>query len=149
MAVLNIPKEIMEIAVKNLQSSIPISVSKIYSAAQKIGKILSVKKGSKSFPKIVSIAFVGTRRMLSINKKYLSHDYVTDVITFDLEDSAEIIICPQVAHQNSKIHNVSVNKEILLYMVHGFLHLAGYDDKSPLDIQRIRLKEKQLLKQLV
>ena len=92
--------------------------------------------------------FVGSRRMRTINKKYLGHDYVTDVITFDLEGSAEIIICPQVALSNAKIHGVSISKELLLYVIHGFLHLAGYDDHKPQDIVRMRLKEKQLLGKL-
>ncbi len=44
----------------------------------------------------LSIVFVGTKRMRAINKKYLNHDYVTDVLTFDLgEGQGEIIICPQ------------------------------------------------------
>ena len=147
MAVSNIPKEPMDIRVKNLQSKITVSVSKLQSAAQNIVKLLS--KDQKPFPAGVSIAFVGSQRMRSINRKFLGHDYVTDVITFDLEDSAEIIICPMVAKQNAKAYNMSISKELLLYVVHGFLHLAGFDDHTPKDIEQMRLKENYILQKLV
>ena len=65
------------------------------------GKILKAAKAA--FRKLeftqwgLSIVFVGTKRMRAINKKYLDHDYVTDVLTFDLgEGAGEIIICPQI-----------------------------------------------------
>ena len=135
----------MDITLKNLQSSIPVPSSKIKAAVSKASKSLKL---SKSFSEI-SIVFVGPARMQSLNKKYLGHDYVTDVITFDLEGAAEIIICSAVAQKNAKAHEVSVVKELLLYAVHGLLHLAGYDDHSLQDIKKIRSKEKQLLEKLI
>ena len=134
----------MDITVKNLQSSIPVPVSKIKITDSKVCRSLKL---SHSFSEI-SITFVGTKRMRSVNKKYLGHDYVTDVITFDLEGTAEILICPQVARRNAKAHEAPLAQELLLYVVHGLLHLAGYDDHSPEDIKKIRLKEKQLLENL-
>ena len=84
--------------------------------------------------------------MRAINKKYLKHDYVTDVLTFDLGSGiGEIIICPQVAQANAKAHQTSTDKEIILYVIHGILHLAGYDDHSPQDILQMRKMEKELL----
>jgi len=84
--------------------------------------------------------------MRAINKKYLSHDYVTDVLTFDLgENAAEVIICPQVAFTNAKAHQTSTEREIILYVIHGILHLAGFDDHNPKDIQLMRKMEKKLL----
>jgi rRNA maturation RNase YbeY len=71
---------------------------------------------------------------------------VTDVLTFDLgEGYGEIIICPGKAGVNAKAYQISTEKEIILYVVHGILHLAGYDDKSPEDIRQMRSKEKELL----
>ena len=84
--------------------------------------------------------------MRSINKKYLNHDHVTDVLTFGLgEGLAEIIICPQVAATNAKAHQTSTEKEIILYVIHGILHLAGFDDHSEKDILKMRRMEKELL----
>ncbi len=112
--------------------------------AHQVGRSLKI---SKSFPNI-SIIFVGLQRMQSINKKYLGHDYVTDVITFDLGGSGEIIICPQEAKRNAKTYGSSVEREILLYVIHGFLHLAGYDDHNYKDIIQMRLKEKEFLEEI-
>jgi probable rRNA maturation factor len=135
----------MDITVKNLQSSIPIPQSTIKTIAFKTGKLLRLSKRLGE----VSIVLVGSKRMRRINQDYLGHDYVTDVITFDLKDSAEIIICPQVAYQNAKFYGVSLKKELLLYVVHGFLHLAGFDDHNSQDIKRMRSKEQSLLDRLI
>jgi len=84
--------------------------------------------------------------MRAINQKYLKHDYVTDVLTFDLgENCAEIIICPQVALSNAKEHQTSTDDEIILYVIHGILHMAGFDDHSPGDALQMRKMEKELL----
>jgi len=84
--------------------------------------------------------------MRALNKEYLSHDYVTDVLTFELgEDQGEIIICPQVACTNARAHQNTTEKEIILYVIHGILHLAGYDDHAPKDILEMRRMENELL----
>ena len=87
--------------------------------------------------------------MRAINKKYLCHDYVTDVLTFDLgEGVSEIIICPQVAHSNAKVHGSTTDNEIILYVIHGILHLAGYDDHKPHDILQMRKMESVILNEV-
>ena len=142
----------MDITVKNLQSKFPIPQKKII---QKVGvgaghvPASNNRATSRVAPTELSIVFVGAQRMRSINKKYLGHDYVTEVITFNLDGVAEIIICPSVASQNAKMHGASLQNEILLYVIHGLLHLAGYDDHAPADLKRMRLKEKQLLGKLL
>ena len=95
---------------------------------------------------VLSIVFVGTKRMRAINKKYLSHDYAADVLTFDFGDACgEIIICPHVARVNAKAHQISTENEIIYYVIHGILHLAGFDDHRPRDILQMRRMEKELL----
>ena len=84
--------------------------------------------------------------MRAINKKYLNHDYVTDVLTFDLgQSTSEIIICPQIAYANAREHRSSTENEIVLYVIHGILHLAGYDDHKPHDTLKMRKMEKELI----
>jgi rRNA maturation RNase YbeY len=85
--------------------------------------------------------------MRVINKKYLGHDDKTDVLTFDLGDGlGEIIICPQVAAANAAFYKTSTRKEILLYVIHGILHLKGFDDHAPQDIIQMRKMENKLLR---
>lgn len=125
----------MNIFVTNLQHIVPIPVAKIKIAAQKASQKLKLK-----LPEL-SITFVGGQRMRSLNKRYLKHDYVTDVITFE---HGEIVICPAVAARNAGSYGSSVGKELVLYVVHGILHLAGYDDRTESDRARMRKKEQEL-----
>lgn len=92
--------------------------------------------------------------MREVNRQYLNHDYVTDVITFDLSDDivnlsslqGDVFICPQVAVDNAKEYGTTPLKETTLYVIHGILHLLGYDDKSPSKIKVMRKKEEELMK---
>jgi probable rRNA maturation factor len=84
--------------------------------------------------------------MRAINKKYLNHDYAADVLTFDLGDTCgEIIVCPRIAAAQAKARHISTENEIILYVIHGILHLAGFNDRKPRDILQMRRMEKELL----
>ena len=125
----------MNITITNLQHKILVPVPKIKSAVQ-----LTCRKLKLKIPEL-SIVFVGERRMRRLNREYLGHDYVTDVITFE----SEIVVCPAVAARNAKHYGNSIAREIILYVVHGILHLCGYDDHAPKDIERMRQKEQQII----
>jgi len=87
--------------------------------------------------------------MRAINKKYLNHDDTTDVVTFDLGAGlGEIIICPHVAAAHAVLYQTSTRKEIILYVIHGLLHLKGFDDHASKDIIQMRKMENQLLRPL-
>ncbi len=136
----------MIIEIKNLQTKIPISLLSIKAVIRKILK----KEGI--IPACLSIVFVTNRKMKAMNKKYLRHDYATDVITFDLREckdpkvmNGEIIISAEMAANNAREFGVPVKKEIVLYVVHGILHLLGYDDHSPSQIKKMRAKEQELM----
>lgn len=77
---------------------------------------------------------------------------MTDVLTFDWSPQSnfdsiegEIIISAQTAKRNSAEYGASVKDEILLYMIHGVLHLLGYDDHDSAQIKKMRAQEKKLL----
>lgn len=125
----------VKISITNLQRKVPIPVSKITSAAAKAAQRLKLKSE-------LSIVFVGPQRMRSLNRKYLGHDYVTDVITFE---HGEVVICPSVAQRNARRYSNSTIKELVLYAVHGLLHLAGFDDRSEEDRLRMRKEEEKFL----
>ncbi len=155
----------MDITIKNLQTKIPIRLPRVNDV---------VRCTLRHFPIIdaeLSFVFVAPSRMRMLNAKYLKHDYVTDVLTFDYSPGArrqapgvkkishpspiaqrptpyiygEIIICPSVAFRNAKKFGVSLQKEIELYIIHGILHLMGYDDHAPKDIARMRKKEREII----
>ena len=81
--------------------------------------------------------FVDDKEILEMNKKFLKHDYYTDVITFgDLEDkkiSGDIAISIERVLDNSKTYGVEFEEELKRVMVHGLLHIMGYNDKTSSD----------------
>src|SRR5690554_755673 len=87
---------------------------------------------------------------MSINKKYLNHNYSTDIITFDYSSSGknlegEIYISTEDAASNSQKYKVTFKDEIMRLVIHGFLHLLGYNDQS----QKEKIVMKRLENQLV
>jgi len=94
----------------------------------------------------MGIAVVGNQEIHDCNVKFLSHDYPTDVITFPMERkeqfvAGEIMVSAEYAAEEAQRHGWPVQDELTLYIIHGCLHLVGYDDHSPSDIQVMRQKE--------
>jgi len=78
--------------------------------------------------------FVSKRTIKELNKLYLNKTYITDIITFNLGDSdtiiADIYICPEKALENATDLNHSSTDEIKTLIIHGVLHLLGYNDQT-------------------
>lgn len=83
--------------------------------------------------------------LLELNKKFLEHDYFTDIITFDYcEDdvvSGDLFISIDRIMENAEENNVSKEEELHRVIIHGVLHLLGYSDKTPQQAQQIREQE--------
>ena len=94
--------------------------------------------------------FVDDNEILEMNKKFLKHDYYTDVITFgDLKDrkiSGDIAISIERVLDNSKTYGVEFEDELKRVMVHGLLHIMGYNDKESNDKLVMSEKEKKAIK---
>ena len=90
--------------------------------------------------------------LLNYNKKYLKHDTLTDVITFDycVKDkvSGDILISTERVKENSKIYNENYFDEVNRVIAHGLLHLLGFKDKKEDQKKIIRKKENYYLKKL-
>lgn len=93
----------------------------------------------------VNIIFCSDNYILDVNVKYLHHDYFTDIITFDYCEkdkiSGDLFISIDSVKDNAEHYKVDFNEELDRVMVHGILHLIGYDDHSPEDIDVMRAKE--------
>ncbi len=100
-------------------------------------------------PGQLNYIFCSDREIKKINKTYLKHDYVTDIITFDLswqkEVTADIYISIDRVRENAKDLGVSIKNELHRVIFHGALHLCGYKDKKPVEIKKMRAKEEELL----
>lgn len=84
--------------------------------------------------------------LLDINKKYLAHDYFTDIITFESSEeegviSGDIFISVDRAKENAKEYKVSLEEEIQRLIIHGLLHLIGYKDGS--DEEKLIMRKKE------
>ena len=107
--------------------------------------------------KSLSIVLTDNRHLRDLNRQYLGHDFHTDVISFPLEDpewsngsangglNGEIIASAELAVQRARSLHGDPRAELMLYIVHGLLHLMGYDDRTPHDAKRMHDREDELL----
>ncbi len=103
----------------------------------------------------ISLALVDDAEIHRINREFLGHDYPTDVISFVLGDPSqalprehlegELVVSAETAIREASAHGWSAADELLLYVVHGLLHLCGYDDLTDEDRPVMRSRERQVL----
>lgn len=115
---------------------------------QAVYKLLGIRS------KRISFLLCDNRLIVSLNQKFLHRRRVTDVIAFALHDTfepeyvGEVAVSVQEALRQSKYYGVSWHDEMLLYLIHGILHLLGYDDIRKKDRLLMRKKEEYVLKAL-
>lgn len=93
----------------------------------------------------VNIIFCSDNYILDVNMKYLQHDYFTDIITFDYCEgnvlNGDLFISIDSVKENSEFYKTGFQDELNRVIVHGILHLIGYDDHSEEEIKVMRSKE--------
>jgi rRNA maturation RNase YbeY len=99
----------------------------------------------------IHYTFLSDEELLVMNQQYLNHNYFTDIITFPLSASddiisGEIFISIDRVADNAKQNSVDFNNELFRVLVHGILHLIGYDDHSDEEKAVMREKENLYLK---
>jgi probable rRNA maturation factor len=104
-------------------------------------------------PTSISVAVVDDEAMHELNRRFLQHDYPTDVLSFALEDDpsrieGEIVVSRDTAERMAAEAGWPAEDELLLYVVHGALHLAGLRDKSSADEAAMRAAEADVLNRL-
>lgn len=94
--------------------------------------------------------FCNDEYLLTLNQNYLNHDTLTDILTFPLSEPnapliAEIYISTDRVKENAQLFHTSFELELHRVMIHGVLHLCGYDDHSDKDKKAMRRKEDEYL----
>lgn len=135
----------------------PQSVKEIAAAALADLKIQEAELG---------IVIVSAKEMASINESFLGHEGPTDVITFDYSEAVkvprasrsaqrvparihgEIFICVAEAERQAKTFETDWQSEVVRYIIHGILHLAGYDDLQPVARKKMKREEGRLVRKL-
>ena len=136
------------ISVASPQEAVPIDRGRI----REIGR--AVLEGESIGAAKISVAFVDDATIHTLNKRYLDHDEPTDVLSFPLSGpgaktlEGELVIGAEVALRQSQERGHGTDVELALYVIHGVLHLCGYDDLTDEAAAEMRAKERQYLRAL-
>jgi probable rRNA maturation factor len=134
-----------EILIGSSQTAMRVPRRKITSLIEFVGGAESARLVS------VDIAIVGDAEIARLNRQYLRHAGVTDVISFDLSDPeeeglrAQLVVCAEEAIRQARARGLGVQRELLLYVVHGLLHLTGWDDATDANRLRMQTRQQELL----
>ena len=97
----------------------------------------------------LNYVFTTDKKLLSLNKEYLDHDYFTDILTFDLSEGSsiagEVYISIERVRENARTLHIPFKNELLRVIIHGTLHLCGYNDNTQLKKGIMRKKEDQYM----
>ncbi len=132
----------------NRQNIRKIEISKVRACLEEIFSHLSLNTKQASF------VFCDNSFIRELNQKYFKKDNPTDVIAFPLADKVdpdylgEVIVSVEEAVLTAASLDLSWPKEVLLYLVHGIMHLVGLDDKTAKQREEMRKKEKEVLDRL-
>ena len=103
----------------------------------------------------LSLALVGDTTMARLHHRFMNIPGPTDVLTFPLDldargrpISGEVVVCVPEARRQGKARNVPLERELLLYALHGLLHLCGYDDRTDRSFRAMHRTEDQILTRL-
>lgn len=96
----------------------------------------------------VSLLLTDDREIARLHRDYLGDPTPTDVISFDLDGSAELVVSVETARRVAKQCGHLVRAEVALYVVHGLLHVCGFDDRTPRERRRMREAERAVMRSL-
>ena len=130
----------LDIACVNLQAQ-PVDEQRLMKAVRAVLRSAQIARGE------ISLTIVDDARMQELNREHLEHDYPTDVLSFLLDRSddrldGEIIVSADYAAAEADRYGWGKENELLLYVVHGALHLIGYDDTTPEAAAEMRAQER-------
>ena len=140
----------LQVRLRNLQRIVPINLVDLEKFAAKAVRLCLQLRKSKAtdLTKLgeISILFVTDSRMASLHRKFLNQSGATDVLTFH---HGEIVISTETARRNARAFDNSLSRELQLYIVHGLLHLHGFDDRTQSSAQKMETMQERILCQAI
>jgi probable rRNA maturation factor len=128
------------------QDTLVVDLEKIRTICERILADHQIHSGK------INVVLVDSETIHRYNIDFLHHDYPTDVISFPIEDrrsegylEGEILVCSEVAKDRSAEFGWTAEEELLLYVVHGMLHLTGFDDTTPEQQAAMQEQERNFL----
>ncbi len=135
-----------KIIVRNLQRTVPLDVADLENfAAKALQFCLQLRKSEPTDLtrlREISILFISDRRMALLHRRFLNQSGPTDVITFQ---HGEIVISAEATRRQARTFVDSLACEVRLYIVHGLLHLHGFDDRSEADARKMKAAQEKIL----
>jgi probable rRNA maturation factor len=136
-----------EISVRNLQRKISVNVAELEAfAADAVKRCLRLRKDKRTDLRKLTEVFVwliSDRRIALLHRKFLGQSGPTDVITFQ---HGEIFISVETARRHARAFGNSLVHELKLYIVHGLLHLQGFDDQTPGEAHKMKKAQEKILR---
>ncbi|GAB4228044.1 MAG: rRNA maturation RNase YbeY [Chlamydiales bacterium] len=134
----------MQIFVSNEQNDLEFSESRVISIVQSVLAEENIDCDE------VNVYLVSEEKITLLHEKYFNKPEPTDCISFPLNIEefigprhlGEVVVCPKIAIEYAREHKISPQHEVTLYIVHGILHLVGYDDIDEVDKKEMRKAEK-------
>lgn len=134
------------ISVRNRQRSVGVDIASLERFARKAldYSLRHKKRGATELMRLhaISVLLVSDRRMAELHRRFLGKRGPTDVLSFE---HGEIVVSVETAVRNARRFRSSLGKELRLYIVHGLLHLHGFDDRTPADAQKMEATQKRIL----
>ena len=136
-----------EITLRNLQRKIPVNVAELERFSEKaVQHSLQLHKQRRTDLRKLSQIFIwliSDRRMAVLHRTFLGQSGPTDVLTFQ---QGEIFISVDTARRHARAFENSLLRELKLYIVHGVLHLHGFDDKTPSESHKMKAAQEKILR---
>jgi len=135
-----------EITVRNLQRKVSVSIAELEKFSENaVQHCLQLCQRTRTDLRKLSeifIWFISDRRMALLHRKFLGQSGPTDVLTFQ---HGEIFISVDTARRHAHAFENSLLRELKLYIVHGLLHLHGFDDQTPTEADKMRVAQEKIL----
>ena len=138
-----------QITVRNLQRKVPVDVVDLEKFARKAAELclrLPRKKKTElvQLPEI-SVLIVSDRKIASLHRQFLNESGPTDVITFQ---HGEIFISAESGRRNARRFGNALARELRLYVVHGLLHLHGFEDSDSASARTMEVTQRKILREV-
>ena len=137
---------IPEITVRNLQRKVPVDVVDLEMFARKAAELClrlpRRKKTDLAQLREISVLIVSDRKIASLHRQFMNESGPTDVITFQ---HGEIFVGVESARRNARRFGNAFERELRLYVVHGLLHLHGFDDRNAASARRMEVVQRKIL----
>lgn len=131
------------IIVSNRQRKLRIDRARLEEFAQRALVLCAGERGAGlTSLEEIAVVLISDRRMSQLHRRFMGIAGPTDVITFQ---HGEVFLSAETARRHSRIHRTSLVRELQLYLVHGLLHLHGFDDREPAERRRMQAVQERIL----